>query len=74
MPPRIPHIFENGVEKKRCSRCKNYLPLDNFIRKEDRWDKLTNECNRCRLIRNRRRYKPDWTIEDNNEEQDDQDE
>ena len=64
MPPRILHIVENGIEKKRCSRCKQYLPLDNYIYKKDRWDKLSNECNRCRLIRNRRRYNKEFDIEE----------
>lgn len=64
MPPRIPHIVENGTEKKRCSKCKQYLPLDNYIYKKDRYDKLSNECNRCRRIRNKRRYNPDYDYEE----------
>ncbi len=62
MPPRIEHIFEDGIEKKRCSRCRQYLSLENFIYKSDRWDKKSNECNRCRLIRNKRRSNPDYQI------------
>lgn len=65
MPPRIKHVFEDGIEKKRCSRCKEYLELDNFIYKADRWDKLGNECNRCRFIRNKRRSNPDYMIPEN---------
>lgn len=65
MPPRIEHIFEDGTEKKRCSKCRQYLPLDNFIYKEDRWDKLHNECIKCATIRNRRRVNPDYDIPDN---------
>lgn len=61
MPPRILHIFENGIEKKRCSKCKQYLSLDNYIYKKDRYDKLANECNKCRKIRNKRRYNPNYT-------------
>ena len=62
MPPRIEHIFENGIEKKRCSNCKQYLDLDNFVYKEDRWDNLHNECNICCFIRNKRRYKPEYNM------------
>lgn len=64
MPPRIEHIFEDEIEKKRCSRCRQYLPLDNFIYKEDRWDKLHNECIKCATIRNKRRSNPDYDIPD----------
>lgn len=64
MPPRIQHIFEDGIEKKRCSKCKQYLELDNFIYKLDRWDKKHNECNKCRLIRNKKRFDPDYEIPD----------
>lgn len=62
MPSRIEHIFEDNIEKKRCSRCKVYLPLENFIRKDDRWDGLHNECIKCATIRNRRRANPDYDI------------
>lgn len=62
MPKRIEHIFEDGIEKKRCSRCKQYLPLDHYLYKSDRWDKLTNECHRCRLLRNKRRSNPEYNI------------
>ena len=27
-----------------------------------RWDKLTNECHRCRLLRNKRRSNPEYNI------------
>lgn len=70
MPPRVPHIFENGIEKKRCSKCRRYLPLSDYIYKKDRVDRLNNECNECRLIRNKRRYRPEWNIgDDNNDEE-----
>ena len=65
MPPRIEHIFENEIEKKRCSSCKQYLSLDNFVYKESRWDKLHNECNICCFIRNKRRYEPSYVIPKN---------
>lgn len=64
MPPRIPHIIENGIEKKRCSKCKQYLPLDNYIYKKDRWDKLHNECLKCATTRNKRRYNPNYNYEE----------
>lgn len=30
MPRRYPHIIEGDVEKKRCSKCETYKPLDEF--------------------------------------------
>jgi hypothetical protein len=62
MSKRIEHIFEDGIEKKRCSRCKQYLPLDHYLYKTDRWDKLSNECIRCISIRNKRRANPEFNI------------
>lgn len=70
MPPRIPHIIVDGVEKKRCSKCKQYLPLNQYIYKKDRWDKLHNECDKCKTTRNKRRYKPDYVLEVEEEETD----
>lgn len=71
MPPRIPHIIEDGIEKKRCSHCKNYLPLNEFIYKKDRWDRLNNECNKCKTTRNKRRYNPDYIYEEDQNNQGD---
>ena len=62
MSKRIQHIFEDGIEKKRCSRCKQYLPLDHYLYKSDRWDKLSNECIRCISIRNKRRANQEFNL------------
>lgn len=64
MPPRIPHIIIDGIEKKRCSKCKQYLPLNKYIYKKDRWDKLHNECKKCMTVRNKRRYNPEYELEE----------
>ena len=40
MKKRIPHIIEDGIEKKLCSKCKEYKQLDEYNRKRDRWDGL----------------------------------
>lgn len=53
---RIPHIIDDGVEKKRCSRCKEYKPLSEFNSKKDRYDELSNECFICLSLRNKRRH------------------
>lgn len=62
---RIPHIIDDGIEKKLCSNCKQYKSLDEFNDKKDRWDSLSNECIRCLSERNKRRHQhnfkfPDW--------------
>lgn len=61
---RINHIFENGIEKKKCSRCREYKELGEFNVKNDRWDKLSNECFRCLSTRNKRRHDPDFRFPD----------
>ena len=40
MKKRIPHIIEDGIEKKLCARCKEYKQLSEYNRKRDRWDGL----------------------------------
>lgn len=65
MPAKIPHMIDDeGIEKKRCSRCKEYLTLDNYITKKDRYDGLANECNACRCIRNKRRANPLYELKE----------
>ena len=64
MKKRIPHIIEDGIEKKRCSACKEYKELSEFNRKKDRYDRLSNECIRCLSIRNKRRCDPDFNFPD----------
>ena len=65
MKKRIPHIIEDGIEKKLCSRCKEYKALDEYNKKRDRWDHLSNECIRCLSIRNKRRCDPEFNFPDN---------
>ena len=64
MKKRIPHIIEDGIEKKLCSRCKEYKALDEYNKKRDRWDHLSNECIRCLSIRNKRRCDPEFDFPD----------
>ena len=64
MKKRIPHIIEDGIEKKRCSACKEYKELSEFNRKKDRYDRLSNECIRCLSIRNKRRCDPEFNFPD----------
>lgn len=37
---KILHIIEDGTEKKKCSRCREYKELTEFNSKRDRWDGL----------------------------------
>ena len=61
---RINHIFEDGKELKRCSRCQEYKILSEFNKKKDRYDGLSNECIRCLSMRNKRRHDPDFRFPD----------
>jgi hypothetical protein len=47
MVPRIEHIKEDGVEKKRCCNCQNYRNLDNYNSCKKSWDNLRPECKIC---------------------------
>lgn len=47
MPKKIDHIIENGIEKKLCSKCKTYKPLNLFYNNTKRLDKLTPQCKKC---------------------------
>ena len=44
---RIKHIWEEGIELKRCSRCKEYLPLTGFTNNHETWDRLFATCKIC---------------------------
>lgn len=65
MGKKIPHLFEDNIEKKLCSQCKEYRPLDWYASKCDSADNLSNECFACRNIRNKRRYKSDFAFPEN---------
>lgn len=48
MPKRIDHKFENGVELKWCSLCKDWLELDKFHTTNNRtWDNRFYCCADC---------------------------
>lgn len=48
MSKKIEHRFdENGTELKRCSDCKEWLPLENFGPCKTTWDKLYHKCKSC---------------------------
>lgn len=60
----IPHIMEDGVEKKLCSNCKQYKELSEYMPKKDRYDGLSNECYICISTRNKRRHDPSFIMPD----------
>lgn len=47
MTPRIAHITEDGIEKKRCCNCKTFKSLDNYNACARTWDNLRPECKDC---------------------------
>ena len=47
MTPRVQHIVEDGIEKKRCCSCQIYRSLDNFNNSSRTWDNLRPECKVC---------------------------
>lgn len=44
---RIEHIFEDGIEKKKCGKCSEYLDITNFNYSSQSWDHLRNTCKGC---------------------------
>ena len=44
---KIKHIWGEGIELKRCSRCKEYLPLTDFTNNHETWDRLFATCKIC---------------------------
>ena len=51
--PRIPHKFIDGVEHKRCARCKEYKVLNAFSNNKRLWDKLSQSCKPCKAVTDR---------------------
>jgi len=47
MPSRIEHIFENGIELKRCGKCHEYKSLSEFHKANNTWDGLYYACIKC---------------------------
>lgn len=47
MTPRIEHITENGIEKKRCGKCQSFKSLDTYNASSSSWDKLRSTCKDC---------------------------
>jgi hypothetical protein len=47
MVPRIQHIIEDNVEKKRCGKCCTYKSIELFNYCKQSWDKLRITCKEC---------------------------
>ena len=46
--PRIEHIIENDLEKKRCGKCKSYKDISVYFGKsKSTWDGLRPTCKEC---------------------------
>lgn len=54
--PRIPHKHIDGVEHKRCGRCKEWKILTDFNKDKNLWDKLRCNCKLC-LVAERKQKK-----------------
>jgi hypothetical protein len=53
MPPRIPHKIIDGVEHKRCCRCKEWNILSRFNKCKSKWDNLGVRCITCNRLANK---------------------
>jgi hypothetical protein len=48
--------IENGHETRRCSKCREFLPLSEFSVKSKRTGQLWSMCDDCRRVYQRERY------------------
>ena len=53
VPMKHPHVFEDGVEKKWCARCKEHKSLSSFTKSCKRLDSLLGICKECVQARNK---------------------
>ena len=44
---RILHVEKDGVQGKKCCKCKEWKPLSNYNFSKTHWDKLRNDCKDC---------------------------
>jgi len=52
----IPHITNLGTEYKYCSKCREWKPVECFIKNKFTPDKLKDVCKYCDNKRRRERY------------------
>lgn len=57
MPNRIEHVFDAGVEKKWCWKCKEFHPVNEFSKCFRQWDGLNHYCKNCSK---KRAEDPEW--------------
>lgn len=63
MVPRIQHITEDNIEKKRCGKCQIYKPISTYNYSKQSWDKLRHTCKEC--LENERKENKDRITEYN---------
>src|SRR5688572_5112430 len=47
---RIPHKTIDGVERKRCCKCKTWVSVSDFSKSSQKWDGLSNRCKSCSAL------------------------
>lgn len=47
MVAKKPHIWIDGIECKKCSKCDTVKPLDQFSKLKKHWDGLKGQCKSC---------------------------
>jgi 5-methylcytosine-specific restriction endonuclease McrA len=52
MPKRLEHKILDGKELKYCSKCSQWLPIEQFFKNRATWDGVTNICKDCMKKRN----------------------
>lgn len=60
---KAPRITEDGVEKKKCSRCKEYVNILLFNAAKRTADGLDCYCQDCRRLKQKERYRTIGALE-----------
>ena len=57
MGKRIKHYIIDEIAHKRCSKCNEWLTLDNFYKNKRRWDGLCHRCKKCKAKKDKKYQK-----------------
>ena len=66
MPSLIKHIYQNGIEVKRCSTCTEWKPLDEYTSDKPKPDGLCHQCIPCLRQYRKERAEKDKEYRKNN--------
>lgn len=51
---RVEHVYIKGAERKKCQKCKKFIPVKLFGKAKNNWDGLFGYCKECAIIHTRK--------------------